>query len=275
MAGTPQHGAEGTRDTKTEGTKDAQDMDAHCHDIEPLLAGWADEELDARQREAVEEHLSVCASCRASAEVQRGVHDLVAARADRLQTRAPEALRQRVSATVAQHRRQTRWSPLRLPVAATVLLTFLVMGTYSLTSTSNTVLAAQLALDHLKCVKLVDDQGGAGLDPAVAGGEWERTYHWAIAVPEVHAEDGTKLIGVRRCLYGHGHLAHLLYNVNGRVVSLFIMPRADHEAAEQSALLDVFGHQARVWSSGAHTFALVTDADAEGMDRLEGQFRAE
>jgi anti-sigma factor RsiW len=236
MAGTAQDRTEDTRDSRTEGTKDTQDMDAHCHDIEPLLAGWADEELDARQRARVEAHLSVCASCRASAEVQRGVHDLVAARADQLRTRAPEALRQRVSAAVAQDRRQARWSPLRLPVAATALITLLVVGTYSLTSTSNTVLAAQLALDHLKCVKLVDDQGGAGLDPAVAGHEWERTY---------------------------------------RVVSLFVMPRADHEASEQGALLDVFGHQARVWSSGAHTFALVTDADAEGIDRLERQFRAE
>jgi anti-sigma factor RsiW len=160
-------------------------------------------------------------------------------------------------------------------VAATLLLTLLVLGTYSLTSTSNTVLAAQLALDHLKCVKLVQDPTGAGLDPAAAGDDWEQAYHWSINVPQGRAEDGTKLIGVRRCLYGHGHLAHLLYNVNGRIVSLFVMPRADHEASEQAALLAVFGHETRVWASGAHTFAMVSDADVEGLDRLERQFRGE
>lgn len=250
-------------------------MNADCNDIEPLLAARADEELDPRRLEAVERHLSECASCRATAEVQRQVRDLLVARADNLRSRAPESLRQRLTATVAQRERRTVWSPFRLPVAATLLLTLLVLGTYSLTSTSNTVLAAQLALDHLKCVKLVQDPTGTGLDPAAAGEEWAREYHWSIDVPEGRVEEGSKLIGVRRCLYGHGHLAHLLYNVNGRIVSLFVMPRAAHEASEQAALLAVFGHQARVWASGDNTFALVSDADVEGLDRLEQQFRGE
>lgn len=250
-------------------------MNAHCNDIEPLLAGWADEELDASRREVVERHLSACASCRATAEVQRQVRDLLMARADNLRSRAPDALRQRVAAAVARPERRTAWAPFRLPVAATLLLTLLVLGTYSLTSTSNTVLAAQLALDHLKCVRLVQDPTGTGLDAAAAGEQWARDHHWSIEVPEGHAEAGSKLIGVRRCLYGHGHLAHLLYNVNGRIVSLFVMPRADHEADEQATLLAIFGHQARVWASGDNTFALVSDADVEGLDRLEQQFRAE
>lgn len=250
-------------------------MNAHCNDIEPLLAARADDQLDARQREVVEQHLSACASCRAAAAVQHEVHDLLVARADNLRSRAPEALRQRIGASVAQRERRAAWSPLRLPVAATLLLTVLVLGTYSLTSSSNTVLAAQLALDHLKCVKLVQDPAGTGLDPAAAGEAWAREYHWSIDVPEGRAEDGSRLIGVRRCLYGHGHLAHLLYNVNGRIVSLFVMPRADHEASEQAALLAVFGHQARVWASGDNTFALVSDAEVEGLDRLEQQFRGE
>lgn len=244
-----------------------------CLDLEPLLALRADDELDAAQTALVDRHLEACPSCRAAAEAQQAVRDLVVARAANLRDRAPEALRQRVAAQAAPRTRRPAWSPLRLPVAATLLLTMFLWGTYALTSASTTVLAAQLALDHLKCVKLVQD--GEGLDSAEAQAEWVRTYAWSPAMPDAKAEDGTKLIGVRRCLYGHGHLAHLLYTVNGRVVSLFVMPRADHEASDEATVLALFGQQARVWTAGEQTFALVTDADAAGLDRLERQFRSE
>ena len=69
---------------------------------------------------------------------------------------------------------RARWAPLRLPVAATALIAVLGVVVYGLTSASSTVLAAQLALDHLKCVRLVspgDDcesgAGGEGMDPAL------------------------------------------------------------------------------------------------------------
>lgn len=250
-------------------------MKAHCLDIEPLLALRADDELDQAQQALVERHLASCPACRDAAALQREVRDLLVARADGLRARASEDLRQRVRAQVARPERRAAWSPLRLPVAATLLLTVLVLGTYTLTSASTTVLAAQLALDHLKCVKLVQDPSGQGLDPAAAGEEWQRTYKGPLTVPAVSAEDGSRLIGVRRCLYGHGHLAHLLYDINGRIVSLFVMPKADHEASEQATLLAVFGQQARVWTVGDQTFALVSDADAVGMDRLEQTFRGE
>jgi anti-sigma factor RsiW len=250
-------------------------MKEDCLEIEPLLAPRADSQLDPARRAAVERHLAVCPACRHAAALQRDVRDLLVARADGLRIRASEDLRRRVTAQVGRRDRRSAWSPVRLPVAATLLLTVLVLGTYTLTSTSTTVLAAQLALDHLKCVKLVQDPSGQGLDPVAAGEEWERTYKGPLTVPTISAADGSRLVGVRRCLYGHGHLAHLLYNVNGRIVSLFVMPKADHEASAEGTLLAVFGHEARVWSAGDQTFALVSDADVVGMDRLEQTFRGE
>lgn len=250
-------------------------MKEHCLEIEPLLALAADDELDATQQAVVDRHLEECAACRHAATLQRDVRDLLVARADGLRTRASEDLRARVAGHVGTRQRRPLWWPVRLPVAATLLMTVLAVGTYSLTSASTTVLAAQLALDHLKCVKLVQEPTGRGLDPIAAGAEWERTYRGPLTVPSVSSESGSRLVGVRRCLYGHGHLAHLLYNVNGRIVSLFVMPRADHEASSEATLLGVFGHQARVWTDGDQTFALVSDADVDGLDRLEQTFRGE
>lgn len=249
-------------------------MKDHCLEIEPLLALHADEALGAAQQALVAGHLEVCASCRASAAAQRAVRDLLVARAPHLRTSASHDLQHRVAAAFPT-RRQPVWAPFRLPVAATLVLTVLVVGGISLTGSSTTVLAAQLALDHLKCVRIVQDTSPGGIDPVLAGEAWERTYKGPLAIPAADPAAGSTLIGVRRCLYGHGHLAHLLYNVNGRIVSLFVMPRADHEASDQATLRNVFGQQARVWSAGDQTFALVSDVEAEALGRLERQFRGE
>lgn len=250
-------------------------MKDHCLEIEPLLALYAEEALEPAAQVRVTRHLDGCQACRAAVEAQRGVRDLLAARAGQLRTRASEDLRDRVAASLHASRPRPARSPLRLPVAATVLLAVLVAGGIGLTGTSTTVLAAQLALDHLKCVRIVQGAADHGIDPSLAGEEWERTYKGPLVLPAGPAADRASLIGVRRCLYGHGHLAHLLYNVNGRIVSLFVMPRDDHDASSQATLREVFGHQARVWSAGDQTFALVSDADLAGLDRLEQTFRGE
>lgn len=255
-------------------------MNAPCHDIEPLLALRADAALDPAQQDVVEAHLASCPDCRQAAAVQQQVRELLVARADGLRALAPDDLRARLRTGADRRHASRRWRPftgmaVRLPVAASLVIALLGLGVYSMTSASTQVLAAQLALDHLKCVRLEHDARGNALDPADAGEAWREAYHWALKVPvhEVGPEQA-RLIGVRRCLYGHGHLAHLLYNVNGRVVSLFVMPRDEHASDDHTTLLDVFGHQARVWGDGEQTFALVSDADAEGLDVLEQRFRA-
>jgi len=245
-----------------------------CHDIEPLLGRLADDDLDAASRVHVDAHLEACPSCRRLAAVQVDVRDLLVARADGLRARASDRLQARVEAGVAARRRRAAWNPFRMPVAAAAALTLVVMGIYAVTGASTTVLAAQLALDHVKCVTIVRDGEPAGLDSHRVGHEWHERYDWTPRIPDVPAEMATRLISVRRCLYGHGHLAHLLYNVNGRVVSLFVMPRADYPVDDAGAVRELFGQQARLWASGDQTYALVTDADAEGLDRLAGQFRA-
>jgi anti-sigma factor RsiW len=245
-------------------------MKDFCQDMTSLLARAADEDLATADRARLDAHLSACAPCRDALEMQRAVSGLLKARADGLRVTASDALRSRIAGRIAPRRRPA-FSPFRMPVAATVLLTVLVLGTYGLTSASSTVLAAQLALDHLKCVKLVQDAEG-GIDPARAGREWEQTYTWSLDVPAPPA-DISRLVGVRRCLYGHGHLAHLLYDVNGEVVSLFVMPRAEYQAQEQTALGAILGQQTRVWADGDQTFALVARGESADLDVLERHFR--
>jgi anti-sigma factor RsiW len=243
-----------------------------CHEIAPLLAALADDQGLTPEPE-VARHLAECGSCQRSLRLQREMHGLLRARASTLQERAPDALRERLAGRVGARRPASRrWLPLRMPVAATLLLALLGVGVYGLTSASSRVLAAQLALDHLKCVQLVS--GTAALNPAQAARDWAAQYHWSPKVPAAPRARKGSLVGVRRCLYGHGHLAHLLYDVDGRVVSLFVMPRSEYPAGEAPATHEFLGQHAEVWASGDQSFAIVGDVAPEMLSSLAEEFRA-
>jgi len=245
-----------------------------CHDIAPLLATLADDHADPTRLQQIHGHLATCPRCQERLHQQQAVHRLLRARATTLQGQAPDALRARLAERVASRAGRGRswgWAPSRLPIAATFLLAFLGVLSYGLTSTSSTVLAAQLTLDHLKCVNLT----GAGhpVDGAQAERDWTDRYDWTPQIPAAPATGQASLIAVRRCLYGHGHLAHLLYRIDGRVVSLFVMPRPDYPAAAAPATHVLFGQQARVWADADHTFALVGDVSPARLAGLAEEFR--
>lgn len=243
-----------------------------CRDIAPHLASLA-EDATAAPAPDVARHLEACGACQRSLRVQREMHGLLRARAGTLQHRAPDALRDRLVGQLEQRPPVTRrLLPLRMPVAATLVLGFLGVLLYGLTSASSTVLAAQLALDHLKCVKLVS--AGTVVNPVQAARDWAQQYHWTPKMPPAPKARKASLLGVRRCLYGHGHLAHLLYEVDGRVVSLFVMPRSEHPADEAPAAHDFLGQHAQLWASGDQTFAVVGDVAPEQLARLADEFRA-
>lgn len=243
-----------------------------CRDIAPHLAGLAEEGTPAPAPE-ISGHLAECDACRRHLQAQRDVHGLLRARAGSLQGRAPETLRARLAGAAASRRSWTqRLGPLRMPVAATATLALLGSLLYGLTGVSSTVLAAQLTLDHLKCSRFASR--ATTVNPAQATREWSSRYEWAPRVPAASRTGRATLRGMRRCLYGHGHLAHLLYEVDGTVVSLFVMPRAERTATAVPAAHGVFGQRARVWADGDQTFAMVGDVPAERLAGLAEQFRA-
>lgn len=240
-----------------------------CRDITPWLASLADD--GQTPDPVVAEHLQVCPSCQRSLRLQREMHGLLRGRAVTLQGRAPEALRERLAARL-QPAPARRLLPLRMPVAATLLLTLLGTLLYGLTSASSTVLAAQLALDHLKCVKLVST--GSTVNPVQAAHDWNEHYHWTPTMPAAPKGRKASLMTVRRCLLGHGHLAHLMYEIDGTVVSLFVMPREDSPAGDTPSEHVFLGQQAQLWAKGDQGFALVGDLAPEQLEQLAAEFRA-
>jgi anti-sigma factor RsiW len=235
-----------------------------CQEIQPLLAAYADDAASDAERQQVGDHLLGCAACREAVEVQRTIRQILAAHGRSAGAVAPPGLATRIAATLADEQPALLapgWR-FRLSAFAAAALVVLAVGAAAVpvvTGRSTVVLAAQLALDHLKCFLIEPHDHGEVVSVAEAEAELERDYGWDLTVPETVGLPDSRLVAVRRCLYGEGRAAHLLYTVGDQPVSLFILSGVERPAAEVSLL----GQHEVAWSHDGRTYLLVGAAETE------------
>lgn len=239
----------------------------NCHTLQPLLAAYVDNGPDV-DRALVDAHLTTCPACRQAVEVQRVMRQALQRHGRETLTPVPPGLRTRLAATLAAEARpavevgwRTRLSA--FAAAAMVVLAASAVALPVITGRSTVVLAAQMALDHLKCFTIDGHDHGDTLTVAEAEAELLQDYGWDLDVPETAGAADGRLVAVRRCLYGDGRAAHLLYRVGAQPVSLFILPGLERPQAELSLL----GHDEVVWSAGGRTYMLVGDQGSRGLLR--------
>jgi anti-sigma factor RsiW len=250
-------------------------MKPRCQELEPLLASYVDEEAAPPDRAAVEAHLNACAPCRDRLVGERAARDVLRARGAGLRPCASNALRTRCAAhRLAPASRggvltRRAWVPLSLAAALLLALS----GTLFFAGNSVEVLAAQLAVDHMKCFQFAPDRSRAAIDPVAEAKRWEAGYGWPIKVPPSADAQQLELIEVRRCLSSEGRVAHLMYRWHGQPLSVFVLnsgvrDRSDPHAAEIVASTEKLGEQTIIWSRGDRTFAIVASAPASELQQV-------
>jgi anti-sigma factor RsiW len=149
-------------------------------------------------------------------------------------------------------------------------LVFIVGGVllYSLTGLSPTVLAAQLTLDHMKCFAVHD--ANTPVDVRAGEQQYARDYGTEIHLPRP-AVAGLQLVNMRRCFCGEGVAAHAMYRLNGRPVSLYVIP----DAGRERGTAEVFGHDAVIWSNANTTYVLVGREPRETLEALAREMERE
>ena len=248
-----------------------------CDRIDPLVTPFIDGALAEPERRTVEEHLRVCPPCHSRIVAERGVHELIRARVPALtQTTAPDALHAKcwgqahhppqaadaASRAALQPAERTR----RLaPYALAASLVLVVGGAfvYQATDQSARVMAAELTADHVKCFAMNGvfgtHQGAAAVESSMSG-----SFGWSMHLPADPARAGLELVGSRQCLYGEGEIAHIMYRHDGHPVSLFMLPKS----ARKEEILDVLGHEAKIWCDGDRTFVLVAREPRADVERI-------
>jgi anti-sigma factor (TIGR02949 family) len=157
------------------------------------------------------------------------------------------------------------WAPVSL--AATLMLAFAGVLVFGLVSGRGTALAAQLAEDHLRCLRAVSRRAAA--DPREMSDRWQKSRGWFVKVPPSSQSDDMEFIALRRCFHGNRQeLAHALYRHRGRIVSLFIFP----DDSARRANLEIMGQRELIWSQGGKSYAIVADGDAADVHALKAYF---
>ena len=248
----------------------------NCADFDPLMAPYVDGEVDAANRQAVDAHLADCPPCREQADVERAARRIVRSHASTLTPPAPAALRARCVGAAPSSETSVRatgvglrvrqWVPLSM--AATALLAVAGVFMAGQQERLEAAFAAQLAIDHEKCFAEFGT-GHTRLDVAQAEARLAADHGFDVSVPASGDGEQIDLVNVRSCDYDGGHMAHVLYEVQGEPFSLFIIP--DVRRAERS--IDVVGHQTQCWSNDKALYVLVSEENAADMDKVAAYMR--
>jgi anti-sigma factor RsiW len=246
-----------------------------CQKIDPLVTPFVDGELPDNDRRAVEEHLRACPPCHSRVVAEREVHALIRDKKPALcKAEAPDALHARCWELARLAPRADAAPSLATPVAlprrlapyALAASLALVVGgafVYQATDRSSRVLAAELTADHVKCFAMNGlfgkHEGVAAVESSMAD-----SFGWRMHLPADPARAGLELVGSRQCLYGEGEIAHIMYRHEGRPVSLFMLPKS----ARTDELVEVLGHEAKIWCDGNRTFVLVAREPRPSVERM-------
>jgi anti-sigma factor RsiW len=246
-------------------------MKLSCEQVRSLLAPWVDGAIGAADRAGMDAHLGVCQPCASRASRERTAREaLQQTRPALLADKAPDALRARVLAEALASRRAPAvrvWGRLPIAIAATLVLAFSGLTLHVATGRSTTLLAAQLAADHVKCHFTEPDR--SGVHATDVQHRLAELYGFHARVPESSPDERLRLIGARRCLTGEGTNAHILYRVDDRPVSLYVVPNE----ARTNATVEVLGRRAVLWSRDNDTYVLVADKGTADLDRIARYMR--
>lgn len=251
-----------------------------CSRIDALVTPFVDGELPPSEQQAIANHIAVCPSCRAKVAAEQSVCALIKQRRAHLGACASPGLKARCallagcsqdpsqsaarSAPAAVRSFVPRWRARLVPLAVAATLLLAVGGlVYQATSRSNTLLAAELTADHEKCFrlnKLLDTHETAqDVEAAMARG-----FDWRMQMPDVSTHRDISVVGSRPCVYGEGKAAHIMFMQDGQPVSLFMLKRG----ARSDDVVEVFGHQCRIWSEGDRTFVLVARSSTVPLEQM-------
>lgn len=241
-----------------------------CREIEPLLHGLLDGELDAANTLKCEEHIASCAACASAYQALVVQRNLI--RAANLREAAPERLQKRVRGMIDRKRHAARFlRPFRgaaWPAAAAIAAGLLVFTIIP----RGPDLGEQVAESHVRSLManhLVDvvSTDHHTVKPWFAG-----RLDFSPPIYDLSAQ-GFTLAGGRVDYLNSRPVAAVVYRHGAHVINLFIWPERAGDAAPVAPLVRE-GYNVRNWNKLGMNCWAVSDMNAEELARFERIVRA-
>lgn len=250
-----------------------------CRELERLFAPYVDGEAADDERASIDAHMERCPPCRTRVARERTARQVLVVSREQLRRCASSQLRARCSAysgTAKAARPLAAFFSRRvlvpLSAAATIALAVAGMLFFGLSEPVD-ALAAQLAMDHVKCFQFPPG-AVTEVDPDAAGRVWAATHGWALQVPPSSPPAHLKLIGLRRCTVTEGRTAHVMYKWRGEPLSVFVLPRTLQPETGLQQIVEKLGHEAIVWTDRGRTYVMVVRGRPDDVEPVVAYLKA-
>jgi anti-sigma factor RsiW len=248
-----------------------------CPDVQALLHGYLDGELDLVSARGLERHLEDCPAC---GEAYRRLRALQGAlRSAPLRWEAPSALEGRVRSVL----RESSRPPLRFPLsrkrlglaAAAAALLALVGWALARTWTApggDDLLAQQVIAAHVRSLLAEHRVDVPSSDRHTVKPWFQGRLDFPPEAPDLEAE-GFRLVGGRLDYLDNRTVAALVYQRRKHLINLFTWPAADPAAQTPRSATRQNQHVVR-WAQGGMNYWAVSDLNPEELWQFAQAVRA-
>jgi anti-sigma factor RsiW len=241
----------------------------NCDTVKSQIFPYVDGELPGGARQPMEAHLAECGACRRFVDQELAFRDVYVARLR--PDPAPPALRARVDQLLrrlAEERAPRRRAVWRYAVAAAcVLVLGVTLGAKLQSSLQRGHMLAELteaSVDqHQKLVRGLLPPDIAGVSPRTAEDWFRKRLDFNVSLPEIKHADLT-LLGARISHLANVEVAALEYRLEGKHVSLFVIPEEGYKRLGLSEkpkfkVLSHRGYDVIIWRHHGTGYTLVSE----------------
>jgi anti-sigma factor RsiW len=230
-----------------------------CHEVEPLLGAYLDNELDLSNSITLERHLGECAAC---ATQYRSLEELRNEIAESgLRYRPTPEFARNVSALAGKSDRQKRWTGWgrTAVLVATAAAVFIPLGVFLRPPSASPSMDRELLDNHLRSLMVSHLVDVPSSDHHTVKPWFQGKLNFSPAVPDL-AEQGFVLVGGRVEMLGGRPAAAIVYKRREHVVNLYIAP--SQRADAPPALTESQGFRILHWEQNGMSYWAVSDVNA-------------
>lgn len=234
----------------------------NCKDVQPLLGGYMDGELDLVRNMEIEQHLQTCSVCSPIYQQHQALQG--AMHAESLYFKAPAHLQKRIRSSLhqASNRKSTssivQWRPLAVAAALLVLviISWSLIRMFSIPS-QNDILAQGVVSSHIRSLMASHLVDVPSSDQHTVKPWFDGKLDFSPPVVDL-AGQGFPLVGGRLDYLDNRAVAALVYRRNKHIINLFIWPSANNSNGAVNGMT-LQGYHVLSWNQSGMTYWAVSD----------------
>jgi len=235
----------------------------NCKDVQPLLGGYMDGELDLVRNMEIEQHLQTCSVCSPIYQQHQALQG--AMRAESLYFKAPAHLQKRIRSSLhqASNRKSTssivQWRPLAVAAAllALMIISWSLIRMFSVPS-QNDLLAQGVVSSHIRSLMASHLVDVLSSDQHTVKPWFDGKLDFSPPVVDL-AGQGFPLVGGRLDYLDNRAVAALVYRHNKHIINLFIWPSAANNSNGAMNSMTLQGYHVLSWTQSGMTYWAVSD----------------